>query len=480
MSTPVPTTPLPAAPALPLDPTHFRDQWEIQLRDASGKVHSYYLRFYDENNQQCSLSIEAWQKEEDLIQRMLESTLKQTSLPSSFNVNFEKDKISFQTDTIFRDLFLTNPDARRYCFTQFQEHLRGNVHFATDKRFLPVLMQRPPAMDSRTVDEMMEDFDLTRTMAPLPIINETGTDCFIISFLQAFVLNNRELVRRFLEDAKKDGETAEIGYFIYNYLQAQKAVRGGQPATPVAGIRHARRGLDRANGKKVFETGQHDPTEAFAFLFGEKDSRFPAKRSIRFWTPTDKTTPVNDAFLAKFNESRGVDGEIEGGKIKTTVKETFDGYLAVDYQSNTSLQTLVDDTLKTNPNISTELSDGTKVECTEMKTEWDGPPAPHFLIHVKPMKGTLENAHIQPLGGVPNELTINGRQYRLDSYIQHRGPSGNSGHYVAYTSRPDPAKASEFVHSECNDETISPVQNNFARPAESQRNPAYILRYVLV
>ncbi len=275
--------------------------------------------------------------------------------------------------------------------------------------------------------------------SPVGIVNEEGNDCFINSYMQAFILDD-PLLEKIL---KGNSDTKEIGSFIDNYRKATK---------PVHGSRAIRDALQRLTGKSSYLAGQHDPTEAFGFL---NDN--PAFRTDHFQTETIKNYWEVPAGMSVPQLMQSLDAELDDDGIYTTsVNPDFNGIIPAIYTPNRSLEELLSAAIYT-PHERRELSTGEFVEGKSIERHWEK-VADHLIVKVGAFQGDLNSAQKLELSRAAGTITQpfpDGKEhtYELTSFIQHRGTTGGSGHFVAYVKRGE-------NYFECNDSKAKKIDAN--------------------
>ncbi len=399
----------------------YRDSYVIRAKDAAGKEQYYSIELYqlDENGKekQISLTINQWQQAAQELQPAFREFLGSAeAIPKTFDVAIQKDALQLTAKNrpdMTRLLHEGDPSVPKICAVfrhiVYGSDLKAPIHFSVDQFEIP----RPiPGVGD-------DDLKLNPAAAPIGIHNE-GNDCFISAYLQAFILNDEELMQALWKN--REGGTAEIGRFLYFYAQAVLKNEKG-----IYGIHHLRDALIRANGTE-YKTGQHDSLEAFLFLQDPKKfAGFPyfqeeGKINTTIWTsPTGKSVP------------------------DTRNPEDFTGTLIINYQNGQSLEQSILASLHGNDLQKTH--DGEEV--TGKKTVTLIRPSKHLMV-------PITNPDRKPITSVNKILEIpkdhflddEKKTYQLTSFIQHRGQDNKSGHYVAYVLRGD-------KYFECNDSVIT-------------------------
>lgn len=441
------------------DPIQYRDSYFIQAKDATGKAGFYRIRIFevDEkgNEQQISLTINQWQKIKQELQPTLSPFLEgPNAVPEKFSVTMHQDNNLELTSRVRPDIrqFLhkDNPTLGKTC-NMFRSVIHGEtVRYSADLLKIPSL------------PDEMKDLDIDLNARPIGIHNE-GDDC-PFAYLQAFVLDDEDLMKALWNDARSEGKTTEIGRFLYLYRKAQK-----EGKSAIYGVHQLRNALIRSNRTTDYKQGQFDPTEAFSFLFDSNKFSSPhlqknGQTNKIYWTcPAEMTNEELHLQLL----SKGSEAEIDAKGVYTTTQQDFTGTLHINRQENLSLEQTILGSLDDKTPYEQELSSGKKI--TGQKIISLNAPSKHLIV-------PITNPERKPLASVSKTLTIpkehftndTPHTYELTSFIQHRGSDNNSGHYVAYVKRGD-------LYFECNDSAISnPIEE--AAFLEAAKN-AYAVGY---
>ncbi len=254
------------------DPIHYMNSYSIHGKDATGKERYYRVRLFEEvtdasgkkTEREISLTIDQWQRQSQLLEHVLKPFFADTtvSTPSEFEVNIDDENIQLSSKADPRlsgySLFSHIPPEQ---LTEQVKKMRGIFRNNIEgKRYSTDLLKPPSPLSA--------DHPCPQPIpakAPIGIRNMTGSDCFISAYLQAFVLDDEELITALWDEAKKNGQTTEFINFFNEYFKAQQDGKEN-----VEGVDELRPSITRENETHTdFLRGPNDSAEAFDFLFSK-------------------------------------------------------------------------------------------------------------------------------------------------------------------------------------------------------------------